>query len=251
MPALIEDTAELRKRPDFEVWTLTLDRGSYYDKIREFMRKAGLNRRTGIPVLWHGPDDDACGAPEWHTSAVPTGVLINPQGVVAYTRGGGIALSTVEFLMENPDFRLPVLDSQWVLNEDRTVDVSVQAYSPDRTPLECSVDTNVQVWFVYDRETKEYDWQLDGVRDPDKHYNGCGFQSWDLGLPESVVIEVDEFGYGSYSFTLPAVEGYYSGVNYQLTTLVTGTAEIPGGWNMSVRTRGTAHYPRDEEQAEE
>jgi len=248
---MIEETADLRRSGDLTVWTLCTDRtdrDGAYEKVRKFMRDTGLNRRTGIPVLWYGPDDEACGELEWYTPAVPTGVLINPEGTVVFSRGGGISLDTIEYLMQSPGFRAPVLSSQWELNDDRSMDVTVQAYSPDRTPVTAAVKTMMQVWMVYDRETREADWQMDGVKDPDKDYNACGFQPWDFGIPESITIEVDDFGYGIAEFTIPGVEGFYSGANYRLNLMIPGTEHLNDGYGLVVSTRGTAHYPRDEEE---
>ncbi len=146
LPSLIEQTAELRDRSDFQVVTVSHDIPDRQSELDRVIREYGIEHT----VIWdHREATDLSNKADWNIKGFPTTVLINPAGTIQ------TSMSVDEHLAENLRFFMdsanvipaiglsivPVRDADGKVRPDANgeITVALDLYSPTHDPLEASI----------------------------------------------------------------------------------------------------------------
>ncbi|MEZ5336893.1 MAG: hypothetical protein R3F46_01400 [bacterium] len=181
LPLLIEQTADLRQRPDFELLSLCFDDPSR----RELVDKAIADYGISHAVLWN-----ETGSPErsnmadWNIPGFPTTLLIDPQGNIVlelavdnylrenllffldhWTGATGFSLqiepyraagsgnaaeadsaAEVESVLGND----PFAEQRIAPDANQSISVGIVLYNPDHQPLDVQVDVRMEKTELFD-----------------------------------------------------------------------------------------------------
>jgi hypothetical protein len=233
LPNLLSETASYRQRPDFEIFSVSLDDPSTADRIMEVVREHGID----YPVIYDGGGWSTVQSTEWGIRSIPATYLVDPLGNIVATGLRGEALAPgLDFFINRTEPYAPIgLRSNAVKNEDGSITISVEAYSPERKPLKLKLD------YYHMRMI----WAEDDPNHEGRPVNREIIEPNAEEPEENVELSFGEFGDAMHTFTIPAVENTQR-FGYEIMVLVPGSEALLNGEGLWLSESGNLKL--DEEQ---
>jgi hypothetical protein len=240
LPALLEQTRNWRKRDDFALFTVSLDRPETIDGARKLLRQ----HHVDYPVLWFGPMDEAWGTCDWSIPAVPTAFLIDPQGNIVLDLWADEHLSELlSYIIDERGPQPPLrLDMTCVSNADGSFSFTVQATNPTHEPLDVMIDVGrnvLEYWDTIDGKFQKVDNPQPGV----EMNMSDVYTLNEYSGPRT--LECDEFGCASYSFTIPRIEPCWM-LCYHVQALLPGAEALYAGQGLPLMAGGCIPLEEDD-----
>ena len=206
-------------RDDFALVAITKDTEKTLPKLQELVHQ----RRPKYPVLWLGKQDHITQGLRRYVSAVPTYLLVNPDGLIIRQIHISDELpDTLQKILDHPAPLLPVrIDTRHELQSDCSLEVTVEIDNPyaETLPVSLSAGYNVSVY------VPELDRDNTGEKNANRFYDLEGGSLGEFAATS---------GRSSFSFTVPdRADGH--AVQYTVSVTLPGTEGFTpeGGLTMS------------------
>jgi len=138
LPNLLEQTAKLRESGALDLFSVSLDAMETADAMNKVIRDYDID----YPVVFDGQGWKTVQAVEWGIHSIPATYLVDPQGnIVAKGLRGETLAPGLEYFLGQPGPVPPIgMRVSTVKNDDGSVDVLVDLSSPQRKPLQLTLD---------------------------------------------------------------------------------------------------------------
>jgi thiol-disulfide isomerase/thioredoxin len=216
LPNLIAETKDLRKRDDFEIFSVSLDFPTTCDEIRKVVREMGID----YPVIYDGGGWQAVQGVEWGIQSIPATFLVSPTGVIVATglRGEKLRPMLDFFMSKGVDYAPVGVNASHVLNADGSATVTALLSSPRHEPLRLDLD------YSHSR----YTWADDDPEHKGRPVKADTIEIDAVKPEQSATVEFGQFGDAIHTFTIPAVENTHR-LSYYVTVEVPGTESMFNG----------------------
>ena len=232
MPNMVRETSRVKEQfGNFQVFGVSLDADSTTNLLHKYIKENNVD----YPVTYDGNGWSTVQSVEWDIHSIPATFLINPQGVIVATNLRGEALGpALDFFVGYEGTYAPIgLSSSSAANDDGSVSLNVELFSPDHQPMQVEVD--------YYHVKYEYTETESGER----KRSGSEFIEPDEENAEfSETASFGDFGDRSMSFTIPAVEGAEL-VGYSIRVKLPGTDALNDGEGLWVSDSGRVRMELD------
>jgi hypothetical protein len=144
LPEMIKETQELRKRRDFAIVTVAIDK---QDKLAD-VRKLSHELKLDFPVMWWEEWKAPWDNPEFSYDGVPSAFIIDPRGTVMRNVYAGEGIKDkLACLIEHVDY-LPEYKLKWSHTKlsAKEIEFTLQITNPDKQPLAVHLSASKLVW---------------------------------------------------------------------------------------------------------
>jgi thiol-disulfide isomerase/thioredoxin len=225
LPNFLAETRPWRDNGTLEVFSVSLDSERTDLRMNEVIDEFGID----YPVVYDGNGWDTVQSREWGIRSIPATFLIDPQGTIIATNLRGEALGpALDFFMGGDADYSPVgLRTSNTVNEDGSVDVTIELASTSHEPLQVKVD------YYHTR----YIWAEDDPEHENRPIDAEYIEPEEgEGLPE-MTVDFGMFGDAVETVTIPAVENTQV-LAYYVNVLIPGSEELLDGEGLWVSDRG-------------
>jgi hypothetical protein len=225
LPNMLTETRPYRRSGELALFSVSLDSWNTVDRMHDAIREHDID----YPVTFDGGGWETVQSREWGIRSIPSTWLVNPSGVIVASNLRGEALGpALDFYLNcEGSFNPAGLSTSQTLNDDGSVDVRLELYSPTHAPLTLDVD-----WY-YTRYTWAEDDPEHEQRPIDREYIDEMGEEPDL----TATVEFEWFGDAIYEFTIPACENTHY-LSYYVTVTQPGTEHLMDGEGIKISARG-------------
>jgi hypothetical protein len=196
---MIKETQELRKRPDFAIVTVAIDKQDKLADVRQLTSKLKMD----FPVVWWEEWKAPWDNPELSYDGVPSAFIIDPRGTVMRNIYAGEGIKDkLACLIEHVDY-LPEYKLKWSHTKlsAKEIEFSLHIINPDKQPLEVQLSARKLVWLY--REERDGKWAEIKPTPPGKKLNANTLRDI-KDFPDVIKqVKFDASGQASLTVTVP------------------------------------------------
>jgi thiol-disulfide isomerase/thioredoxin len=229
LPNMLAETMPYRERGDLVLFSVSLDQPSTDAR----MNKAISDFDIDYPVIYDGNGWQSVQGQEWDIHSIPATFLVDPQGNIVATNLRGDRLGpALDFLLNHHGIYSPIgVRSSQVVNDDQSVDVTLELYNPRRTPMRVEVDY-YYIRYIYAEDDPEHQ-----NRPVSREY----VQPNEDGPELEFTVAFSDFGDTVHGFTIPA-EADTDMLYYYVNVMLPGTRSLMDGEGLWVTERGRVRF---------